>query len=161
MVNRKSFELALEDYQNVAEADDKIVEVVLPWFEVDENDEVVQNGTRVYESYTPTEDQVALYAGGLAGGTMARQMAAVTNFLEAVFLPGSHAELIQRIGDRRDPIGLGIMQDVIAYVIEEAAGNPSTGSATSTSSPSPSGTSSKASSRPRAQTRSRGPRAGS
>ncbi len=161
MAARKSFELALEDYQNVEEADDKILEVVLPVFIEDDDGHVTQDGTRIYEAYVPTEDQIALYAGGLAGGTAARQMAAVTNFIEAVFLPTSHGELLRRIADRRDPIGLSLMEDLMAHTNAEASGNPSTGSATSTSSRQPSGTSSRASSRPKAQTRSRGPRADS
>lgn len=158
----KNFELAVEEYQNVPEGEDKVLEFTLPVFRYDDEDgSPIPDGTRVYEAYVPTEDQIALYAGGLGGGVAAKQMAAVVTFMDGCFLPDSSAELLSRVQDRRDPLGMTAMQDVIQYLIEEATGNPSTGSATSTSSRPKSGTSSKDSSRPKAQTRSRGPRAGS
>lgn len=157
----KNFEIAVEEYQNVEEADDRILEFTLPVFEYDDKSKPTQSGTQVYESYVPTEDQIALYAGGLGGGNASKQMAALVTFMDACFLADSNTELKERVQDRRDPLGLTAMQDVIQYLIEEAAANPSTGSATSTSSRPASGTSSKASSRPKAQTRSRGARAGS
>lgn len=158
----KNFELAIDEYESVEEEDDKILEFTLPLYTRDEETgEILTTGTKVYETYLPTETQIALYVGGLGAARSDKQLAAVIQFMDSCFLPDSRALLRERMEDRRDPIGLQVMQDIIQWVVEEVSANPSTGSATSTPSRQPSGSASKATSRPKAQTRSRGARAGS
>lgn len=147
----KDFEIAADEVDAIEEEDDKNIEFRLK----DKDGDWV-----VYSSAAPTEGQIALFMARTQNG-VAAGFNAMEKFMKANFDPDSYREIIARIEDRRDPLGMTAMIRVIYYIIEEATGNPSTESSTSTSSQPRTGNGSKANTRVKASTSSASRRAGS
>jgi hypothetical protein len=145
----KDFAFAAEEADSVHSKDDeKILEFTLPDKE---------GGRVIYQTYLPTESQIGLLlAEGESNG-----FAAVKRFMESNFLPATYREIMTRVADRYDPLGLGTMTEVVMSLVEEAAATPTTESSTPTPSPRTTGSGSRANTRVKASTSSGSRRAGS
>jgi hypothetical protein len=145
----KDFAFAAEEADSAhVEGEEKVLEFTLPDKE---------GGRVIYQTYVPTESQIGLLmAEGASNG-----YAAVKRFMENNFLPATYREIIERIADRFDPLGLSTMTDVVFALVEEAAASPTTESSTSTTSPRTTGSGSRANTRAKASTSSASRRAGS
>ncbi len=146
----KDFSFAAEEENSVhVEGEEEVLEFTLP--DKDGKKKVV------YETYLPTESQIGL----LIANSEENSLAAAKDFMKQNFLPKTYREIMSRIADRYDPLGLSTMQDVVYALIEEVAANPSTESSTSTPSPRTTGSGSRANTRVKASNSSGSRRAGS
>lgn len=144
----KDFAFAAEEADSVhVEGEEKVLEFTLP--------DKDGKGRVVYQTYVPTESQIGLL--------MAEDnyFAGTKRFMESNFLPPTYREIMERIADRYDPLGLATMVDVVMALVEEAAASPTTESSTSTPSPRTTGSGSRANTRAKASTSSGSRRAGS
>ncbi len=146
----KDFTFAAEEADSAhVEGDEEVLEFTLP--DKDGKKRVT------YETYMPTESQIGLLIANSEDNTLA----AVKDFMKQNFLPPTYREIMNRIADRYDPLGLSTMTDVVFALIEEVAANPSTESSTSTPSPRTTGSGSRANTRAKASNSSGSRRAGS
>lgn len=146
----KDFTFAAEEADSVhVEGEEQVLEFTLP--DKDGRKRVT------YETYLPTESQIGL----LIANSEDNSLAAAKDFMKQNFLPATYREIMSRIADRYDPLGLSTMQDVVYALIEEVTANPSTESSTSTPSPRTTGSGSRANTRVKASNSSGNRRAGS
>lgn len=146
----KDFTFAAEEADSAhVEGEEEVLEFTLP--DKDGKKRVV------YETYLPTESQIGLFMANSEGNGFA----AVKEFMAQNFLPATYREIMGRIGDRYDPLGLSTMTEVLFALIEEVSANPSTESSTSTPSPRTTGSGSRANTRAKASNSSGNRRAGS
>lgn len=112
------------------------------------------------EIFVPTETQIAIYLASYDAGNLAT-LAATFEFAKTIFDPEDWAYLSDRLKDRDDPFELGTLTDVLLGVIQAAAARPTQRSTGSTASRRAGGPKLTDHLPPKAQTRSRSPRAAS
>lgn len=146
----KDFTFAAEEADSAhVEGEEEVLEFTLP--------DKDGKGRVVYETYVPTESQIGL----MIANSEDNALAASKDFMKANFLPGTYREIMSRVADRYDPLGLSTMTDVVWALVEQSTANPSTESSTSTTSPQTTGSGSKASTRVKGSNSSNSRRAGS
>jgi hypothetical protein len=127
-------------------------------------DEVIEFGIdgHVVTGTVPTPEQIALYASSFSvDATMPDQVAGTLGFMREVLEPASFAHVNKRLRDKRDPFSFESLQAIIEYLLEQVTAFPTQPSSGSTSRRAPAGAKSMDHLPPKAQTRSRSPRAGS
>jgi hypothetical protein len=94
-------------------------------------------------AYRPTESQLAvLMATTGRHSSVEEQIAGYINFFVAVLDDASHHYVVSRLLDRKNPLPIEVVQNIIEWLISEWSGRPivrpsgSTGSPPSTGSPS-------------------------
>lgn len=112
-------------------------------------------------AYPPTEGQLALIMGTLAGGSLVDRAASVLDIFWSLLDEDTEVELRRRLRDRNDPFTIQDVLNIMDWVIEEVTGRPTKSSSDSTPSPPTNGRRSTGSARPAASTRSRSPRTAS
>lgn len=134
----------------------------------DDEDEVIElsigdaQGRNVedYVIFKPTETQIAIYLANYESGNIA-VLAGTFEFVKMIFDKEDADHLMARLKDRDDPFELPTLTEILLGIIQEVSGRPTRRSTGSTRSPRAGGPRSTDKLPPKAQTRSRSPRAAS
>lgn len=133
--------------------------------DIKRSEEVVEftlGGEGPYYSHIPDETQLAIYMAAFTDGNADIDIMAETmSFLKEVFEEDTFKELKARLMDRRDPVKLETLLEILEWIIEEYTARPTKPSSDSTPSQRSTGARSTASLPPKASTRSRSTRSGS
>lgn len=87
----------------------------------------------VLHCYRPSDGQLAVLMASVSRSqSTANQIAGIINFFVEVLDDDSHAYLVGRLLDRRDPFGLQEVQAIMEWMIEEWTGRPTSSPSAST-----------------------------
>lgn len=84
-------------------------------------------------AYKPEDAQLAMLLASVSRhNNWTTQVAGIINFFVEVLDDESHSYITERLLDRKDPFGLGEVQDIIEWMTEEWTGRPTRSPSVST-----------------------------